>query len=241
MADAPRDGQSTRRLQEFWEGLLDRARQTPGPHAHLAVARKHWVDLPTTKRGLKFSYVIREHDVEVVLVIEGSPGERAYEALLGHRDEVEAPFGAPLDWPTARATFGDGQATSCAPGVTSTATDGPPSKMRWSDASRRFTKRSVLTEAFPATAARITRNSASNPPPTSRPLWSRGAARAWMSRLRWGSWTSLTRVRGRCPGAWVGYRRSASSHLRPASWCSRARRHLERAMRLGDRSAGDST
>ena len=94
--------------EQFWNELLERAQHDEGPRTRFVPQAEDYVDLLTNKRGIKFCYVIREHDAEVVLVIETLKGaamnQRAFDALMSHRAEIEEALGGSLEWAARRNT-----------------------------------------------------------------------------------------------------------------------------------------
>jgi len=86
---------------EFWTGFLDRARRqgvptAPEPSVKHYIAFSAGIGDPT-----HYSYVIREHDAQVALIIDGgnvAANKRTFDQLHAAKRAVEASFGEPLYW-----------------------------------------------------------------------------------------------------------------------------------------------
>lgn len=70
-------------------------------HATISPGVNSWVGV--NKGGLRFTYVIWEHEAAVELYIDrgkesGDENKKVFDALTVHRQEVEAAFGGPLEW-----------------------------------------------------------------------------------------------------------------------------------------------
>ncbi len=88
---------------EFWSQLLDRARDRTNLHANISPSRNNWAAAGAGVSGLRFSYVIWEHESRVELYIDRGKGKaeetaRTFESLQASRHEIEAAFGGELSW-----------------------------------------------------------------------------------------------------------------------------------------------
>lgn len=87
----------------FWEGLLALSKQQTQTHAGRSPNEDTWMGGSLGRAGFTPRYFIRQRDCHVDLWIYFGPGARdrnkhAYQALLAHKDAIEADFGAPLVW-----------------------------------------------------------------------------------------------------------------------------------------------
>ncbi len=85
----------------FWGTLLDRARQRTPLHAHIAPGKRNAIYASAGLPGLKFGYALHRDSASVCLYIDR--GDRArnkalFDHLAAHKAEIEAAFGAPLEW-----------------------------------------------------------------------------------------------------------------------------------------------
>lgn len=63
---------------DFWKALLVRAKAQSAPHSHLSPTTDNWISISAGRAGLSWSYVIRQHDVQVELYIDvGSEVEKS--------------------------------------------------------------------------------------------------------------------------------------------------------------------
>jgi len=87
---------------EFWKQLLERAKGRPHPHARrVSPGKEHWLGAGAGKSGLTYSYVVRMDNASVELYIDRGNAEenkRIFDKLYEHKEEIEAIFGAPLEW-----------------------------------------------------------------------------------------------------------------------------------------------
>jgi Domain of unknown function (DUF4268)/TIR domain len=86
----------------FWQQLLELAKQR-GLHLHAnrAPATTSWIGAGAGRSGYSWNYVIRMNDAAVELDIDtGNRDEnkRAFDALQERKAEIEAAFGAALEW-----------------------------------------------------------------------------------------------------------------------------------------------
>jgi hypothetical protein len=87
----------------FWEGLLERAKQTTRLHANISPSTQHWVGTSAGRNGLKLNYVILKDSarVELYIYVDGQSGEdnkAMFDGLAAHKDAIEQEFGASLRW-----------------------------------------------------------------------------------------------------------------------------------------------
>ena len=88
---------------EFWNELLDRAKEKTKLHAQISPGQYGWVGTGAGKRGLGYNYGVTKHEGQVELYIDrGRDSEdenkKIFDDLLSHKDEVEEVFGEPLKW-----------------------------------------------------------------------------------------------------------------------------------------------
>lgn len=86
---------------EFWEQLLDRAKERTSLHARISPGKEHWIGAGAGRSGLAFTYVIRMNDAQVELYIDqGETGanKRIFDRLFASKEQIKAAFGEPLEW-----------------------------------------------------------------------------------------------------------------------------------------------
>ena len=93
-------------LQQFWDQLLDRARERTSLHAHISPS-KHSAVWVTAKSGLFLQYTIRKNNSSVSLYIDRGQGNEnenyeIFHALEEVKGEIEETFGEPLEWQPPR-------------------------------------------------------------------------------------------------------------------------------------------
>jgi hypothetical protein len=90
--------------RHFWEGLLAVANKKTSIHAGRSPSKDSWISGSIGKRGIDFSYVIRQHDVQVEVWIARGSGQtvenkQIFDTLLAKKDDIQAAFGEPeLEW-----------------------------------------------------------------------------------------------------------------------------------------------
>lgn len=89
--------------ENFWTGLLERAKEKTKLHANISPSRESWIAAGAGKSGLIYSYVIRQHNTNVELYIDrGKDSDEENKAIFGelaaNKDEIEEKFGGPLEW-----------------------------------------------------------------------------------------------------------------------------------------------
>lgn len=89
--------------QQFWTGLLERAKAKTRLHANISPGQHGWIGTGAGKYGLNYNYVIRKNDGHVELYIDRgkeaeSENKAIFDKLAESKDGIEAAFGGPLDW-----------------------------------------------------------------------------------------------------------------------------------------------
>jgi hypothetical protein len=87
--------------RRFWSQLLDTARERTRLHAAISPSTESWVSAGAGISGLGFNYVTTQHSARVELYIDRGDEEenaRVFQHFLDRREQIEAEFGAPLDW-----------------------------------------------------------------------------------------------------------------------------------------------
>ncbi|MCO5199873.1 MAG: DUF4268 domain-containing protein, partial [Anaerolineae bacterium] len=85
----------------FWDQLLTTAKQNYALFAKISPSRESWISAGSGKRGIIFQYNVRQYDSLVQLKISGGTLEENkhwYDQLVLQKDDIEARFGAELDW-----------------------------------------------------------------------------------------------------------------------------------------------
>ncbi len=86
---------------EFWNDLLEKARQRTPIHANRSPSTDHWISAGAGKSGLTWVYVILKDHARVELYIDTldqGVNKAIFDHLYRHREAVEQAFGASLDW-----------------------------------------------------------------------------------------------------------------------------------------------
>ncbi len=88
---------------KFWEQLLDVAKTKTLSHAGRKPTRDGWIAGSIGRGGFNLTYSVRQDDCQVELWISLGRGatarnKAAFNALLAQRAEIEADFGANLEW-----------------------------------------------------------------------------------------------------------------------------------------------
>lgn len=87
--------------EAFWASLLERAKVRSRLHSGVSAGTDTWLSAGSGRSGIHYTYVLRQHDTDVELRIEG-PNEvenhAIFNALFQHRGEVERDFGDVLEW-----------------------------------------------------------------------------------------------------------------------------------------------
>jgi hypothetical protein len=92
----------TERLR-FWEGLLDTANRKTKLHAGRSPTKDGWISAGSGYAGLNFTYVTRQHDVQVEFWIGRGAGKteenkQIFDQLYLMRERIEKSFGGNLEW-----------------------------------------------------------------------------------------------------------------------------------------------
>lgn len=86
---------------EFWDGLLKKARQISTLFANISPGKDHWISTGAGKSGFTWAYVVLKDHARVELYIDTADSEKNkhyFDTLLQHKEQIEASFGAPLEW-----------------------------------------------------------------------------------------------------------------------------------------------
>jgi hypothetical protein len=87
--------------EAFWSSLLERARPQTRLHSAVSPGTDSWLSAGSGRSGIHWTYVIRQHDGSVQLVIEGPDAEQNHAVLAAleqQREQIERTFGESLDW-----------------------------------------------------------------------------------------------------------------------------------------------
>jgi hypothetical protein len=95
------DGYEIRR--DFWETLLERARQKTKLYNTLSSSKYGWIAFASGKPGLSFVTSIKQHSATTELVIDRGKdadveNRTILEQLKSHKADIEQKFGGPLEW-----------------------------------------------------------------------------------------------------------------------------------------------
>ena len=84
----------------FWAKLLESAQPRTKLHASRSPTDDSWISGGVGRSGFGLNYVIRQHDGQVELKIDGNvtAGSSAFTALKDRRNEIEKEFGGQLVW-----------------------------------------------------------------------------------------------------------------------------------------------
>ena len=88
------------RLQ-FWEQLLQRAKQQTQIHARISPGKDNWVSAGAGKSGLTYAYVVLMDGARVELYIDTGDAEKnktIFDHLADKREQIDGEFGQSLDW-----------------------------------------------------------------------------------------------------------------------------------------------
>lgn len=88
---------------EFWAGLLDKAKQKDDSFKNLHPSRYHWKGKGSGKQGLRFAFVIWDHEASVELYFDAGKNskeinKRRYDQFFKHKGEIEKRFSQSLSW-----------------------------------------------------------------------------------------------------------------------------------------------
>lgn len=87
----------------FWTALLERAKEKTKLHATISPSHYHWIGTGAGRQDVGLNYVVRQHDADVELYIDGGKdaeqeNKAIFNALAGAKKPIEAAFGEPLEW-----------------------------------------------------------------------------------------------------------------------------------------------
>lgn len=85
---------------EFWQALLERAKDRTSLHANVSPCTDSWIAAGGGVSGIHYIYVIRKHDSHVELALEGEKEQNKadFDRLTEHRSRIDKDFGEPLEW-----------------------------------------------------------------------------------------------------------------------------------------------
>ena len=88
---------------QFWDQLLERARQKTELHANISPNPYSWIGTSAGVRGLSFNYTVRQHEAVAELYIDRGKGaeeenKQIFDRLFAAKEEIETAFGEPLEW-----------------------------------------------------------------------------------------------------------------------------------------------
>lgn len=89
--------------KRWWTQLIDRSAKVNKLHAHITAGEYSWIGASSGIRGLGLNYVVTQDECAAELYIDrGKDSEEENQAifdqLLAHKAEIDAAFGAPLNW-----------------------------------------------------------------------------------------------------------------------------------------------
>lgn len=86
--------------KSFWEGLLERSRAKTKLFGNVSASDDNWILTGSGISNIHYQYLIREHDAEVNFLIERERdrNKRDFDILAARQTEIEASFGAALNW-----------------------------------------------------------------------------------------------------------------------------------------------
>lgn len=89
--------------REFFDGLLAAAREVTNLHSGRSGTSSPYLGGSSGQPGVNYTYGVTQHGTSVIVWIERGPewvawNNAVYEDLLNHREEIEAAFGAALEW-----------------------------------------------------------------------------------------------------------------------------------------------
>ncbi len=88
-------------LYNFWEQLLEKAKEVTELHAHRPPGKRSWISTGAGKSGLAYCYSITKHESKVELYIDRgkeSENKNIFDELVKNKDEIEKDFGESLKW-----------------------------------------------------------------------------------------------------------------------------------------------
>jgi uncharacterized protein DUF4268 len=87
--------------EAFWASLLERAKSRSRLHSGVSAGTDTWLSAGSGRSGIHYTYVLRQHDTDVELRIEGpseTENHEIFNALFQDRAGIEKEFGEPLEW-----------------------------------------------------------------------------------------------------------------------------------------------
>jgi hypothetical protein len=89
--------------ERFWTRLLASASTKTRLHANVSPSQQGWSAAGAGKQGLRYSYVVRQHDADVELYIDRGKdteieNKAIFDNLAQSKETIEASFGEPLEW-----------------------------------------------------------------------------------------------------------------------------------------------
>jgi hypothetical protein len=89
--------------KEFWQGLLEKAREKTSLHANITPGYEHWVSAGSGKSGMQYTYLIFKDHGGVELYIDRGKGfdklnKSRFDQLYKNKDSIEKIFGDKLRW-----------------------------------------------------------------------------------------------------------------------------------------------
>lgn len=87
--------------RKFWTDLLAYARKKTDLHSNTSPGRNNWLATGAGVSGLRFAYLLWEHETGIELFIEKSresENKSIFDALILKKQKIEERFGAPLVW-----------------------------------------------------------------------------------------------------------------------------------------------
>lgn len=102
-------GERERLRYRFFEGLLEYARSKTLLHANLSPTKGRWVSAGAGISGVRFVYVVGQHDTRVELYIDtrdGDENQRIFAALVAEKGRIEEQFAGSLEWDTKEGRRG---------------------------------------------------------------------------------------------------------------------------------------
>lgn len=83
---------------EFWTQLIEHSKRKTALFANRKPSKAHWFAIGAGKSGLMFNLSILQQGALVELYIDSNDAKTIFDALLQHKEAIEAGFGEPLDW-----------------------------------------------------------------------------------------------------------------------------------------------
>jgi hypothetical protein len=91
--------------KEFWQSLLEKAKEKTNLHANVSASIYHWVGAGAGKSGVGYNYVITNNYASVEIYfdrgkdfVEPNINKIRFDQLLKHKEEIQSVFGGDLKW-----------------------------------------------------------------------------------------------------------------------------------------------